>query len=170
MDRHIVCLQIPAFRILLARGMDHALRNRPVAVAPMHTPRAVIREISDEAFREGIQPGMPVDLGRLICPGLQLIPPDPSTDSRRSSRPATPHRALCTGLGINQAGLALPGPHRHKPALRSSHRYSDPHRPRVDPSAGVAQRNWSRRKQAGLATGRHHAHKTIASVVDSLRM
>jgi DNA polymerase IV len=78
MDRHIVCLQIPAFRIMLARAADHALRNRPVAVAPIHTPRAVIREISDEAFREGIQPGMPVDLGRLICPGLRLIPPDPS--------------------------------------------------------------------------------------------
>jgi len=78
MDRHIVCLQIPAFRIMLARAADHALRNRPVAVAPTHTPRAVIREISDEAFRAGIQPGMPVDLGRLICPDLRLIPPDPS--------------------------------------------------------------------------------------------
>lgn len=78
MDRHIVCLQIPAFRIALARAADSTLRNRPVAVAPTHTPRAIIREISDEALREGIQRGMPVDLGRLICPGLQLIPPDSS--------------------------------------------------------------------------------------------
>ena len=78
MDRHIVCLQIPSFSIVLARSADSALRNRPVAVAPTHTPRAFIREISDEAFREGLQPGMPVDLGRLICPGLQVIPPDSS--------------------------------------------------------------------------------------------
>ena len=78
MDRHIVCLQIPAFRITLARAADSALRNRPVAVAPTHTPRALIREISTEAFHEGLQPGIPVDLARLICPGLQLIPPAPS--------------------------------------------------------------------------------------------
>lgn len=78
MDRHIVCLQIPAFRIVLARAADRALRNRPVAVAPMHTPRALIREISLEAFHEGLQPGMPVDLARLICPGLRMIPPDSS--------------------------------------------------------------------------------------------
>ena len=78
MDRHIVCLQIPAFRIALARAADSALRNRPVAVAPTYTPRALIREISTEAFHEGLQPGIPVDLARLICPGLQLIPPDPS--------------------------------------------------------------------------------------------
>ncbi|MGZ8364900.1 MAG: DNA polymerase Y family protein [Nitrospira sp.] len=78
MDRHIVCLQIPAFRITLARAADSALRNRPVAVAPTHTPRALIREISTEAFREGLQPGMPIALGRLVCPGLRVIPPDSS--------------------------------------------------------------------------------------------
>lgn len=78
MDRHIVCLQIPAFRIVLARAIDTSLRDRPVAVAPAHTPRALIREISTEALLEGLQPGIPVDLGRLICPGLRVIPPDSS--------------------------------------------------------------------------------------------
>lgn len=78
MDRHIACLQIPAFRIVLARAADSALRNRPVAVAPTHTQRALIQEISTEAFHEGLQPGMPVDLARLICPGLRMIPPDSS--------------------------------------------------------------------------------------------
>jgi len=78
MDRHIVCLQIPAFRIALARSSDSALRNRPVAVAPVHTPRALLREISIEALHEGLQPGIPVDLARLICPGLRVIPPDSS--------------------------------------------------------------------------------------------
>jgi DNA polymerase-4 len=41
-------------------------------------PRALIREISPEAFHEGLQPGMPIALGRLICPGLRVIPPDSS--------------------------------------------------------------------------------------------
>ena len=78
MDRHIVCLRIPSFGIVLARAVDRSLRDRPVAVAPTHTPRAVIQEISTEAFQEGLQPGIPIDIGRLICPGLRVIPPDPS--------------------------------------------------------------------------------------------
>ncbi|MGE0644711.1 MAG: hypothetical protein AB7P24_13665 [Nitrospira sp.] len=77
MDRHIVCLRIPFFGIVLARAVDRSLRDRPVAVAPTHTPRALIQEISPEAFHEGLQAGIPVDLGRLICPGLRVVPPDP---------------------------------------------------------------------------------------------
>lgn len=78
MDRHIICLRIPSFGIVLARAFDRSLQDRPVAVAPTHTPRAFIQEISMEAFQEGLHPGIPVDLGRLICPGLRVIPPDPS--------------------------------------------------------------------------------------------
>lgn len=78
MDRHIVCLHIPSFGIVLARAGDASLRNRPVAMAPIHTPRALIREISAEAFREGIQPGMAVDLAQRICPGLRVVSPDSS--------------------------------------------------------------------------------------------
>ncbi len=78
MDRHIVCLHIPSFQIALARSADSALRNRPVAVAPTHTPHALIRELSLEALREGLQPGLPLDIGQLICPGLRVIPPDSS--------------------------------------------------------------------------------------------
>ncbi|HMS84817.1 MAG TPA: hypothetical protein PKD12_14290 [Nitrospira sp.] len=78
MGRHIVCVQIPSFQIALARSIDRALRNRPVAIAPTHTPRALIRELSIEALHEGLHPGIPLDIGRLICPGLRVIPPDAS--------------------------------------------------------------------------------------------
>ena len=78
MDRQIVCLQIPSFQIALARSVDCTLRQRPVAVAPIHTPRALIRELSSEALHEGLQPGIPLDIGQLICPGLRVIPPDSS--------------------------------------------------------------------------------------------
>jgi DNA polymerase IV len=83
----VVCLQIPSFGVTLARVGDASLRNRPVAVAPVHTPRAVIREISEEAFQEGLQPGMSVESARLLCPGLRVIPPD-------SSRIQAAHREL----------------------------------------------------------------------------
>jgi DNA polymerase IV len=78
MDRHIVCLQIPAFGIALAQISDVSLRNRPVAMALVHTPRALVREASPEAFQEGIEPGMSVELARRLCPGLRLVPPDSS--------------------------------------------------------------------------------------------
>jgi DNA polymerase IV len=87
MDRQIACLHIPSFAIALARTGDAALRNRPVAVAPVHTPRALIREVSVEASGAGLQPGMSVELARLICPGLRVVPPD-------SSRVDAAHREL----------------------------------------------------------------------------
>jgi DNA polymerase-4 len=76
MERHIVCLQIPAFGIALARNREASLRRRPVALAPVHTPRALLQEVSYEAACEGIQPGMSVELARRLCPGLRLVPPD----------------------------------------------------------------------------------------------
>ena len=87
MDRHIVCVQIPSFGIALARVDNASLRDRPVAMAPVHTPRALVQEVSHEAFNEGIEPGISVELARRICPGLRLVPPD-------SSRLWTAHREL----------------------------------------------------------------------------
>lgn len=87
MDRHIVCVQIPSFGIALARADNASLRDRPVAMAPVHTPRALVQEVSHEAFNEGIEPGISVELARRLCPGLRLVPPD-------SSRLWTAHREL----------------------------------------------------------------------------
>ena len=87
MERHIACLYIPSFEIVLARAQNATLRNRPVAVAPVHTPRALIREVSPEASAEGLQPGMSVELGRTMCPALHIVPPD-------TSRVQAAHREL----------------------------------------------------------------------------
>ncbi|MBA2487444.1 MAG: DNA polymerase IV, partial [Nitrospira sp.] len=78
MDRHIVCLQIPSFGIALAQSREVSLRHRPVVLAPVHTPRALIREASHEAVIEGIRPGMSVELASRLCPSLRVVPPDSS--------------------------------------------------------------------------------------------
>lgn len=78
MDRHIVCLHIPSFGIALAQTREVSLRKRPVAMAPIHTPRALVREVSHEAVTEGVQPGMSVELARRLCPRLLVVPPDSS--------------------------------------------------------------------------------------------
>ncbi|MGH7233630.1 MAG: DNA polymerase Y family protein [Nitrospiraceae bacterium] len=77
MERQIVCFQIPTFEIALARLQNTSLRSRPVAIAPTHTPRACLHEVSLEAHDDGLRPGMSVDLARRFCPSLRLISPNP---------------------------------------------------------------------------------------------
>ena len=77
MDRQIVCFAIPTFQVALARQLDTALRERPVAVALSLTPRSLITEVSREARAEGIHVGMPVTQARHLCPALEVLPPDP---------------------------------------------------------------------------------------------
>jgi DNA polymerase-4 len=76
MFRHIIHLHIPAFPIAVARVSQPELRDRPVAVAPLHSERALILSVSHEARREGIFKGMPLGKAVKFCPGLAVLPPD----------------------------------------------------------------------------------------------
>src|SRR5438132_8101329 len=76
MDRQIVCYQIPAFEIALARLNDSSLRDRPVGIAVSHAPRASIHELSREAEQEGLSCGMPVEYATRLCPSLRVLPTD----------------------------------------------------------------------------------------------
>ena len=76
-SRDILHLSIPAFAIALARVDDPSLRQRPVAVAPLHSERALLQCVSGEAKREGLFAGMPAGQARKLCPSLRVLPPDP---------------------------------------------------------------------------------------------
>ena len=76
MDRQIVCFAIPSFEVALARLNDPALRTRPLAIAPLCTPRALLREVSLEAEWDGLHVGMPIEQARRLCPSLQVISPN----------------------------------------------------------------------------------------------
>ncbi len=73
MDRQIVCFAVPNFEIALARLNDPALRTRPLAIATLNTPRALLREISGEAAHDGLRVGMPIEQARRVCPSLQVL-------------------------------------------------------------------------------------------------
>lgn len=77
MDRQIAYFQIPSFEIALARRQDSALRHWPVAIAPTHNARACLREVSQEAYDDGLRPGMPVEVARQLCPAIHLLPSNP---------------------------------------------------------------------------------------------
>ncbi len=76
MYRHIIHLHIPAFPIAVARVSQPELRDRPVAVAPPHSERALILSASPEARREGIFKGMPLGKATKFCPDLTVLPPN----------------------------------------------------------------------------------------------
>lgn len=77
MHRDILHVSIPHFPIALARVVDASLRDRPVAVAPSHTDRAIVQCVSAEAREEGIFEGMPVFRALAFCPSLRVLPPNP---------------------------------------------------------------------------------------------
>jgi DNA polymerase-4 len=74
--RHIIHIHIPAFPIAVARVSQPELRDRPVAVAPLNSERALILSVSHEARREGIFKGMPLGKAVKFCPDLAVLPPD----------------------------------------------------------------------------------------------
>jgi DNA polymerase IV len=53
------------------------LRNRPIAVAAYNSPRGCILAPSIEAKKMGVKTGMQVREGKLLCPSLQILEPDP---------------------------------------------------------------------------------------------
>lgn len=78
MDRQIVCFGIPTFEVAVARLHDPSLSTRSLAIAPLNTPRALLREVSAEAEQEGLAVGMSVEQARRICPSLHVLSPNPS--------------------------------------------------------------------------------------------
>ena len=54
MDRQIVCFAIPAVEVALARLSHPPVRTRPLAIAPLHPTRTLLREVSREAEDAGL--------------------------------------------------------------------------------------------------------------------
>ncbi len=76
MDRQIVCFGIPSFEVAVVRLHDPSLMTRPVAIAPLSTARALLREVSREAEHDGLAVGMSVEHARRFCPSLQVLSPN----------------------------------------------------------------------------------------------
>ncbi|BCR03044.1 hypothetical protein DESUT3_01130 [Desulfuromonas versatilis] len=82
MNRDILHFTIPDFPIAVARVIDATLRERPLAVVPGNSGRALLQSVSAEARAEGVREGMPVYRAQRCCPGLRLLTPDPARVGR----------------------------------------------------------------------------------------
>jgi len=82
MTRHILHLHISSFAIAVERLTRPELRNRPVAMAPPQSERALVLSASPEARKEGVFKGMPLWRAKKRCPALTVLPPNPAVTEK----------------------------------------------------------------------------------------
>ena len=73
--RSIIHLNIADFAARLETLAFPALKDRPVVIAPQGAPRAVVYDMNEPAFQEGIRKGMPVSQIRARHRCIQVLPP-----------------------------------------------------------------------------------------------
>jgi DNA polymerase-4 len=84
MSRHILHIHIPSFPIAVEQVCHPELKDRPVAVVPPHSERALILSVSSVARKEGVYKGMPLTKAMKFCPDLTVLPPNPGLMKKAS--------------------------------------------------------------------------------------
>nr|WP_320016440.1 hypothetical protein [uncultured Desulfobacter sp.] len=73
--RSIIHLNIADFAARLEIMASPALKDRPVVIAPLGTPRAVVYDMNEAAFREGIRKRMPLSQVMSRHRRIPVLPP-----------------------------------------------------------------------------------------------
>lgn len=80
--RTVVHLNIADFAVAVERQVDHRLKNHPVIIAPEESSRAVVYDMSEEAFRNGVRKQMPLRKAIRYCHDAIIVPPHPDRYER----------------------------------------------------------------------------------------
>ncbi len=75
MERSIIHLNIANFAAVLEINLMPSLKGYPIIIAPTGSPRAVVYDMSDQAYKEGIRKGMPLSRVKRINRKIKIIPP-----------------------------------------------------------------------------------------------
>ncbi len=81
-ERAIIHFNVADFAVAVERVADCTLRERPVIVAPFQAARAVVYDMSEEAFQCGVQKGMSLRQATRLCRGAAVLPPRPDIYQR----------------------------------------------------------------------------------------
>ncbi|MBN2171656.1 MAG: hypothetical protein JW819_10100 [Candidatus Krumholzibacteriota bacterium] len=81
-ERAIIHLNVADFAVAVERVVDPRLRGRPVVIAPEGAARAVVYDMSEEAYREGVRKGLPLGRALRRCRGAVVLPPHPDRYER----------------------------------------------------------------------------------------
>jgi DNA polymerase-4 len=75
MERSIIHLNIADFAVAVETNLQPALKGYPLIIAPQGAPRAVVYDMSDEAYKEGIRKGMPLARATRLNRKIKILPP-----------------------------------------------------------------------------------------------
>ncbi|MFH2059179.1 MAG: hypothetical protein ABIJ59_09785 [Pseudomonadota bacterium] len=75
MDRAIIHLNIADFAVAVETNIQPALKGYPVIIAPLGAPRAVVYDMSEQAFQQGIRKGMPLARAKRLNKKIHILPP-----------------------------------------------------------------------------------------------
>jgi DNA polymerase-4 len=81
-ERAVVHLNVAHFFVAVERVVDSRYRHRPLIVAPEGRPRALVQDMSEEAYRVGVTKGMPLQRAQRLCPDAHLVTPHPDRYQR----------------------------------------------------------------------------------------
>lgn len=74
-ERFILHFNVADFAVAVERVCDTLLRRRPLIIAPLQAARAVVYDMSEEAFQNGVRKGMPLFQAKKRCPEAVVLPP-----------------------------------------------------------------------------------------------
>jgi len=74
-ERTVLHFNVADFAVAVERITDSSLRDRPLIIAPLQAARAVVYDMSEEAYGEGVRKGMPLKQATGICRGAELLAP-----------------------------------------------------------------------------------------------
>ncbi len=95
-ERAVVHLNVAHFAVSVERVVDARLRERPVILAPEGASRAVVHDMSPEAYQAGVRKGMLLSRAQRVCRDAPLVSPHPEryeramSDFQRRALPYTP--------------------------------------------------------------------------------
>ena len=76
-NRHVVHLNIADFAASVEQLVDTSLQRRPLIVAPQGMSRALVYDMSEEAYQAGVRKHMPLARASKLCRDANIIPPHP---------------------------------------------------------------------------------------------
>jgi DNA polymerase-4 len=77
MDRSIIHINVADFAVAVERVLDRRLGGRPVIIAPQGAARAVVYDMSEEAFQSGVRKHMPLGRALRRCRDARVLHPRP---------------------------------------------------------------------------------------------
>lgn len=75
MEKRIIHLNVADFAVAVERVVDRRLRTRAVIVSQESGPRAVVYDMSDEAYRDGVRKGMVLGRAKRLARTAAVVSP-----------------------------------------------------------------------------------------------